>query len=63
MKKNVAKLGLMLTLSGLALTACSTNDGGNGSDAGSVRATIRPSRPLPPPRRSAITLPRLPRVA
>lgn len=35
MKKNVAKLGLMLTLSGVALAACSTNDGGNGSDAGS----------------------------
>ena len=35
MKKNVAKLGLMLTLSGVALAACSTDDGGNGSDAGS----------------------------
>ena len=35
MEKNVAKLGLMLTLSGVALAACSTDDGGNGSDAGS----------------------------
>lgn len=63
MKKNVAKLGLMLTLSGVALAACSTNDGGNGSDAGSGSGDDQTIRPLPPPRRSAITSPRLPKAA